>query len=152
MEAVLHGVRPPCRLPLRTILERAGVAVRTLHDAGVPHPDLQPKNLLLTGAGRVLLLDLDRAHPGEGRLSEEVRLSNLVRLGRSLEKHRLKGLRTSRRAALRFLEGYAGSREAAVRWLDLVRARLGRGLALRRLWWRLCGEARPYKPFLGGPR
>lgn len=146
LEAVLYGQRPPCRAARRVLLERAGVAVRALHDAGVPHPDLHPKNLLVTSEGRVLVLDLDRARPCEGLLPEETRLSNLVRLGRSVEKHRLKGLKAGRRDALRFLTGYAGSREAAARWLDRVRERLGRGLALRQLWWRLSGEARPWRP------
>lgn len=146
LEAVLHGMRPPCRAPVRDLLLRAGAAVRRLHDAGVPHPDLHPKNLLVTPAGDVLVLDLDRARPAEGVLGEEVRLQNLVRLGRSIEKHRLKGIRAGRREALRFLTGYAGSREAAGRWLERVRERLQRGLTLRVLWWRLRGEARPWRP------
>jgi 3-deoxy-D-manno-octulosonic acid kinase len=146
LEAVLHGRRPPCPQGLRTLLERAGEAVRRLHDAGVPHPDLHPKNLLVTPQGRVLLLDLDRARPHDERLPDDVRLQNLVRLGRSIEKHRLKGLRAGPREALRFLRGYAGSLEAAERWLVRVRQRLRRGLVWRVLWWRLLGEARPWRP------
>jgi tRNA A-37 threonylcarbamoyl transferase component Bud32 len=146
LEAVLHGQRPPCPASLRTLLERAGEAVRRLHDAGVPHPDLHPKNLLVTPQGKVLLLDLDRARPHDERLPDDVRLKNLVRLGRAIEKHRLKGLRTGPREALRFLRGYAGSLEAAERWLQSVRARLRRGLTWRVLWWRLLGEARPWRP------
>ena len=82
-------------------------------------------------------------------LSEEARLGNLVRLGRAIEKHRLKGLQTGTRQALRFLEGYAGSPEAARLWLAHIRARLQRGLGLRRLWWRLIGEARPRRATRG---
>jgi 3-deoxy-D-manno-octulosonic acid kinase len=153
LEAVLHGEKPPCRASRRVLLERAGQAVRRLHDAGVPHPDLHPKNLLVTTDARVLVLDLDRAHAAQGRLEDDVRVANLVRLGRSVEKHRLKGMRAGRREALRFLTGYAGSREAGARWLESVRARLARGLALRTLWWRLRGEARPWRPAVpsGGP-
>jgi hypothetical protein len=47
---------------------------------------------------------------------------------------------------LRFLRGYAGNLEAAERWLERVRARLKRGLLWRQLWWRLKGEARPWRP------
>jgi 3-deoxy-D-manno-octulosonic acid kinase len=151
LEAVLHGERSPCRTSRRELLLRAGEAVRRLHDAGVGHPDLHPKNLLVTVEGRVLVLDLDRARPADGRLPEETRLQNLVRLGRSVEKHRLKGMRVGRREALRFLTGYAGSREAAADWLRSVRGRLERGLALRTLWWRLRGEARPWRPQAGEP-
>jgi hypothetical protein len=105
--------------------------------------------MLVTAAGDVLLLDLDRASRAAGPLDDRRRLANLVRLGRAVEKHRLKGLTTGRREALRFLEGYAGSRDAAQAWLARVRARLGRTLALRMLWWRLLGEARPWS---GPPR
>jgi tRNA A-37 threonylcarbamoyl transferase component Bud32 len=127
----------------RDVLRSAGRAVRALHDAGVRHADLHPKNLLLDGDGRVLVLDLDRAQPFDGPLPEEERLRNLVRLGRAIEKHRLRGLSVSRRSALRFLEGYGGSAGAAARWLERVRGRLGRGLALRFAWWRLTGQGRP---------
>jgi tRNA A-37 threonylcarbamoyl transferase component Bud32 len=146
LETVLHGRRVPCREPVRELLERAGAAVRRLHDAGVPHPDLHPKNLLVTPEGRVLLLDLDRARPADGLLPDAERLANLVRLGRAVEKHRLKGLRAGRREALRFLVGYAGSLDAAGSWLERVRARLLRGRTWRALWWRLTGEARPWRP------
>lgn len=152
LEAVLYGRPAPGRLARAQALERAGAAVRRLHDAGVPHPDLHPKNLLVAGDGRVLVLDLDRAQGSDGLLAEEVRLDNLVRLGRWVEKHRLKGLQVGPRDALRFLAGYAGGVEAAARWLEVVRARLAPGLPLRQLWWRLRGEARPYRAAAGGGR
>lgn len=150
LEAWLHGVPGPPGLDPRHVLAEAGRTVRRLHDAGVPHPDLHPKNLLLTSDGSVLVLDLDKAEPAAGRLDDRVRLKNLVRLGRSIEKHRLKGLRTGRREALRFLEGYAGSPEAARHWLDTIRAHLQRGLGARTLWWRLAGEARPWRSSSAG--
>ncbi len=149
VEAVLYGQPAPARLRRDQVLARAGAAVRRLHDAGVPHPDLHPKNLLVAGDGRVLVLDLDRALGCDGLLDDAVRLANLVRLARWVEKHRLKGLQVSTRDALRFLAGYAGSVEAGARWLAVVRARLAPGLRLRQLWWRLRGEARPYRAAAG---
>jgi tRNA A-37 threonylcarbamoyl transferase component Bud32 len=145
LEAWLHG-RGPDEARGREVLREAGRAVRRLHDAGVAHADLHPKNLLVAEGTRVLLLDLDKAREFEGVLEDGERLSNLVRLGRAIEKQRLKGLRTGRRDALRFLEGYAGSREAAGAWLERVQQRLRRGLRWRVLWWRLLGEARPWRP------
>ena len=75
----------PARLPVihaREALAEAGRSVRRLHDAGVSHADLHPKNLLLAGrTGEVLVIDLDRARAFDGALSDEERLGNLVRLG-----------------------------------------------------------------------
>lgn len=146
LEAWLHGTRLPGGSPDAAVLRRAGRSVRRLHDAGVAHADLHPKNLLLAPDGRVLVLDLDKARASEQQLEDDLRLANLVRLGRSIEKHRLKGMRAGTRQALRFLEGYAGSQPAARQWLARVRARLKTGLFLRRIWWRLKGEARPWRP------
>lgn len=151
LEAILHGLPVPGEGPRARLYTEAGRAVRALHDAGVPHPDLHPKNLLAVADGRVLLLDLDKARPGEGVLAEADRMANLLRLGRAVAKHRLKGLVASRRDAVRFLEGYAGNRRAAVLWLRQIEGRLRRGLSLRHLWWRLIGEARPWHPPGGAP-
>jgi 3-deoxy-D-manno-octulosonic acid kinase len=146
LQSWLHGSPAPASVPRGEFLQRAGAAVRRLHDAGVSHVDLHAKNLLLTPEGQVLVLDLDRAREYPGPLEESERFSNLVRLGRGIEKHRMKGLQCGTRDALRFLEGYAGPRASARRLLAEVRARLDRGLSLRRLWWRLIGEARPLPP------
>jgi hypothetical protein len=59
----------------------------------------------------VLVIDLDRGRAR--RPCPRRRAWNLVRLGRAIEKHRLRGMRVGRRAALRFLAGYAGGAEAA---------------------------------------
>jgi 3-deoxy-D-manno-octulosonic acid kinase len=149
LEAFLHGVPAPGAVSRAEVLRRAGQAVRRLHDAGVPHPDLHPKNLLIRADGAVVLLDLDKAKPREGLLDDADRVRNLVRLGRAVAKHRLKGIQAGPREAMRFLEGYAGSVDAARAWLQRIQGRLGRGLVLRRLWWRLIGEARPWRPMPG---
>ena len=99
--------------------------------------------LLEPATGRVLVIDLDRAKAFGGPLPHDARIENLTRLGRAVEKHRLRGMRVSRRHALRFLEGYAGDADAATKWLDEVRARLKVGLPLRVLWWKWTGQAKP---------
>jgi 3-deoxy-D-manno-octulosonic acid kinase len=143
LETWLYG-RSPVPAGRRDVLPRAGEAVRRLHDAGVWHADLHPKNLLLDPhADRVLVIDLDRARAYDAALPAGKRLENLARLARAVEKHRLRGMRAGRREALRFLEGYAGSRAEAARWLDRVRARLAPGLNARVLWWKVSGPERP---------
>ncbi len=147
LEAFLYD---PARLPvvyLREALADAGRAVRRLHDAGVAHADLHPKNLLLAGrTGEILLIDLDRARAYDGELPDEERIGNLVRLGRSIEKHRLKGMRVGRREALRFLSGYAGDPVEGARLLERVRKSLLEGLSWHRFWWKLSGQLRHRVP------
>lgn len=61
-----------------------GAAIRRFHDAGVEHADLNTRNILLDGAGRVYLVDFDR-----GRLVDPAtvrRRAMLNRLHRSIEK------------------------------------------------------------------
>ena len=151
LEAFLYRAPGPVRAAPADVLRAAGRAVRLLHDAGVEHVDLHPKNLLVRADGSVLVLDLDRAPSHDGPVPDDRRLANLVRLGRAIEKHRLKGIPTGRRESLRFFEGYAGDREAGAVWLQRVRSRLERGLALRMLWWRFIGEARPWDGQGAGP-
>jgi 3-deoxy-D-manno-octulosonic acid kinase len=143
LETWLYG-RSPVPAGRRDVLPAAGRAVRGLHDAGVAHADLHPKNLLLDPhADRVLVIDLDRARAFDGPVPASARLDNLSRLARSVEKHRLRGMSVGRREALRFLAGYAGSRGEGERWLDRVRASLAPGLRVRRWWWRVTKQLRP---------
>ncbi len=144
LEALLYGAALPRPWGRRAVLFEAGKAVRRLHDEGVFHADLHPKNLLVDATSRrVLVLDLDRAQARGGALDDEARARNLARLGRAVEKHRLRGMRTGRKDALRFLVGYAGDRTSADLWLSRVRARLTPLLAVKTRWWRLTGQASP---------
>jgi tRNA A-37 threonylcarbamoyl transferase component Bud32 len=147
LQTFLYAPAAHAEWPVTDALAAAGAAVRALHDAGVSHADLHPKNLLLDAStAGVRVLDLDRARASDAPLTEAQRLDNLVRLARSVEKHRLKGMAVGRRAALRFLRAYGGNAEAGDRWLDLVRARLRPGLPWHMLWWRLSGQVRPRRP------
>ena len=71
------------------LAREVGAAVRSLHDAGVEHRDLQLGNILVSSSEtqRVVLVDLDRAvfhRPGAVPLSR--RAQNLGRLARSAHK------------------------------------------------------------------
>ena len=63
-------------------LHRAGALIRSLHEHGVLHSDLHPKNLFVAeGSGEVLVLDLDRTERGSAP-PRAARLENLVRFYR----------------------------------------------------------------------
>lgn len=148
LESWLYGNDGPSPVARRDVLASAGRAVRRLHDEGVAHADLHPRNLLLDPAARrVVVVDFDRAKGFDGPVPDETRLQNLVRLARAVEKHRLRGMRVSRRDALRFLSAYGGNAESGRRWLARVRGRISPFLPVRTLWWRVTGQA---KPFPGG--
>ena len=143
LEAYLYGRANGLPAGRREVLELAGRVVRRLHDEGVSHADLHPKNLLLDPhSDRVLVIDLDRARAHDSPLDDEARLSNLARLGRAVEKHRLRGMSVGRREALRFLGGYAGEPAEGARLLERVRARLLPGLPFHVLWWRVTGQTK----------
>ena len=88
-------------IPIRVEAARAaGRTLRTLHDAGVIHGDLHLGNLLFepvagpsgqgraAGGWRCLLVDFDRARRRDA-LALADRLSDFLRLARSVEKHGL---------------------------------------------------------------
>lgn len=139
LEAWIDGADVDGQADPASTLARAGRAVRALHDAGVAHPDLHPKNLLLTREGPVRVLDLDRARRESEALPDGRRLADLARFERSLAKQRLQGRALARWDAAAFYRGYAG--EDGPRWQADALARRG-SLALRKLWWRLRGEIR----------
>ena len=124
------------------VLHRAGRAVRELHDAGVQHADLHPKNLLVTPDARVLVIDLDKARAFDRPLTEVRRARNLLRLMRAVDKLRLKGVPVPTAWVLRFLGAYAGSPQAGRLWFDRLRPRVTRWRSVRAAWWRLAGQAK----------
>jgi len=67
------------------VLCACGKAIRTVHDAGVYHADLNAANVLLAPEGP-LLIDFDNASR-RTKLGALARQQNLLRLRRSLEKH-----------------------------------------------------------------
>lgn len=66
-----------------SIWHAIGVTIARFHDAGVDHADLNAHNVLLDEAGRVYLIDFDRARL---RVRGGWRRRNLARLRRSLDK------------------------------------------------------------------
>lgn len=107
------------------MLRRVARTVRSLHDAGCRHRDLNLGNLLATPAG-IWVLDLDGAVVKD-ELEVRERGANLMRLYRSLCKETGKGRPLSPRQRLGFLRHYARGDRTLFRELFLhLKARWGR--------------------------
>jgi 3-deoxy-D-manno-octulosonic acid kinase len=107
LAAYLADAKDPAR---RRALGEVGRALAAMHAAGLRHPDLNLKNLLVRPAGRgceVWVLDLDRASVGEP-LGEGERVAQLKRLERSFRKLSRAGALGSEREALAVLRAYFG--------------------------------------------
>lgn len=73
------------------MLREAGRQVGAMHAAGVAHPDVNLRNLLVTGrdgAAEVSVLDFDRARVYDGLVPEGRRAADLRRLARSARRLR----------------------------------------------------------------
>lgn len=109
--------------------DAAGVAIRRFHDAGGRHPDLQLKNLLLRESENhddVIVIDLDRARR-TSVVSPRARMSELMRLYRSVRKQgfeRAVGARGSARFFAAYLAGDRSLRRAMRVRLPAERMRL----------------------------
>lgn len=119
----------------RHVLEHAGSIVAAMHDAGVFHVDLNLRNLLVTPADGVLLLDFGASRLG--RVDAADRAENLARLLRSAVKNQLLGRSISRGDMLRFLRGYAPHEPR--KWWSLVLADFRRTIGFHRAGWALSG-------------
>ncbi|MEE8556367.1 MAG: lipopolysaccharide kinase InaA family protein [Myxococcota bacterium] len=121
------------------LLRRVGAAIRRLHDAGVLHPDLQVRNILLCPETpeRIVVIDLDRARLRAARsLRPAARATNLARLIRSAIKEGLLPGTANRREIAALVGGYVGP-DRALRRALLRRAPWERlKIALHRIGYR----------------
>ena len=93
----------------RELIRQAGRLVREMHELGIYHADLHLKNFIVQRArgtmGPLYIIDFDRSmiiHP----LESGKWFANLLRLDRSVEKWRAKGLPITRTDRARFLGSY----------------------------------------------
>jgi len=132
------GSRPPAGEDLflkRKTIRAAGHLVRQFHDSGFFHADLQLRNLL-AASNHILLIDFDRSCRVQN-LSEKMRIKNLLRLNRSVDKWKRQGLPITLTDRLRFFLAYAGKDPKA---RDILRKALriySFGLPFHRLLWNL---------------
>ena len=128
----------------RVILERSAELIRSMHDAGFRHADLNVTNLVL-GRGpegdRMHVVDLERGRLRGGPLSDRERLASLARLLRSYEKWIAGRWRLPAREELAFLRRYCAADRTRMRRLRLDLDRSRRRLAPRRLLWKVLGRS-----------
>jgi 3-deoxy-D-manno-octulosonic acid kinase len=117
----------------RRILRDAGLTLRKFHEAGYFHADLQLKNLLVVDA-QTSLIDFDRSYRKQS-LSHKERLNNLLRLNRSADKWKQKGLPITRTDRWRFFLAYAGKDEAIRESLRGGLRHYGKRLFFHRVVW-----------------
>jgi 3-deoxy-D-manno-octulosonic acid kinase len=69
-------------------MKAAGEQIAKMHTAGIAHPDLNLRNFLVSNgdAGKVWIIDFDRAVLVSGSVGERRRARDLRRLGRSIRK------------------------------------------------------------------
>jgi tRNA A-37 threonylcarbamoyl transferase component Bud32 len=91
----------------RAIIEKAGEAVKRIHQAGIYHADLHLKNFLVEGRGStVYLIDFDKSEVFP-HLKPSRRMKNLKRLDRSAEKLTRHGLPLTKQDKRTFCHAYA---------------------------------------------
>jgi 3-deoxy-D-manno-octulosonic acid kinase len=117
----------------RKILCDAGLMLRKFHDAGFFHADLQLKNLMVVD-GQVNLIDFDRSYRKQS-LSQKERMDNLLRLNRSADKWKRKGLPVTRTDRWRFFLAYEGKDEETRKAIRKALRHYSMRLFFHRIFW-----------------
>jgi tRNA A-37 threonylcarbamoyl transferase component Bud32 len=96
-------------LEKRRVIIEVGKLVRSMHEAGIFHGDLNLKNIILQTTDpqntKGYLIDFDKSFI-RSHLRETLRIRNLLRLNRSTEKFKKQGLPITRTDTFRFLLAY----------------------------------------------
>jgi len=119
----------------RNIIRSLGLLVRSFHQSGFFHGDLQLKNILVAGE-QLFLIDFDRSYR-KPILSTRERMKNLLRLNRSVEKWRRLGLPIHRTDRLRFFLAYAGDDQSIREAMERILRTHSLGFLFHRFGWAL---------------
>jgi tRNA A-37 threonylcarbamoyl transferase component Bud32 len=118
----------------RVIIEKAGEAVKKIHQAGIYHADLHLKNFLVEGE-RVYLIDFDKSKVFP-HLKASRKMKNLTRLDRSAEKLMRHGLPLTTVDKRIFCRAYAsGDREIRPYVQNYLKRYRWHTLRYRGGWW-----------------
>jgi len=122
----------------RAILAQVAQSIRSMHDRGFYHGDLNLKNILLAAhqEDTVYILDWDKSWYKE-KVSQTERSRNVLRFCRSMTKLKEKGLPFTERDQLFFLRAYWGDDKSLMKRLrkDFMRMKLS--LGVRKMRWKI---------------
>jgi 3-deoxy-D-manno-octulosonic acid kinase len=119
----------------RKFIRMAGLLLSKFHQAGFFHGDLQLKNILVA-EDEVFLIDFDRSYRKLSlTLNEKKR--NLLRLNRSVEKWKHRGIPVTRTDRWRFFLAYAGGDEEIRQAMERAMRSYWMRLLLHRVGWTL---------------
>ena len=127
---------PEAAAEKRRIIDAAGRAICTMHDAGLYHADLQAKNILVRRGSSIELffIDLDKSRICPAGLAEPMRADNLRRLNRSVMKTQPNAIDDLERQ--RFLAAYRCGNALFGDTAAFITS-CKRHAARHSLWWRL---------------
>jgi tRNA A-37 threonylcarbamoyl transferase component Bud32 len=122
----------------RAILAQVAQAIRSMHERGFYHGDLNLKNILLAvhHEDTVYILDWDKSWYKE-KLSQAERSRNVLRFCRSMTKLKEKGLPFTERDQLFFLRAYWGDDKSMMKRLRRDFVWMKFSLGLRKLRWKM---------------
>ena len=101
------------------LLQKLASEIRCLHNAGIYHSDLNLRNILVKEIGSdiaIYFIDFDKTVIYNTGLSEKMRLNNISRLNRSVEKLLGKENIVTKRDRIRFLRYYGLEGEKLRTW------------------------------------
>ncbi len=125
----------------RRVAEHLGRVVGNLHRLGVDHRDLNARNVLISDQGATLhIIDWEGSVRGAAPVSEQIAVSNLERLHRSLEKNQALPTGTRGREVWAFMRAY--DQAAARDWWTKVDEKRRRTRGFHRWGWVLAGRRR----------
>lgn len=122
----------------RALLAKVAQAIRSMHDRGFFHGDLNLKNILIDThhQDRVYILDWDKSRHKK-HLNHTERSRNVLRFCRSMIKLREQGIAVTERDQLFFLRAYWGDNKQLMKRLRKDYMRMKLSVSARKIRWKI---------------
>ncbi len=138
LAAIATNARRDAFTRKRALLAKVARAIRSMHDRGFLHGDLNLKNILIDThhEDRVYIVDWDKSRHKK-RLSRTERRKNVLRFCRSMMKLREQGLALTERDQLYFLRAYWGDNKQLQQRLRRDYMRIQLSGSVRKIRWKI---------------